>query len=146
MTVNNNSNTLTAVNHLDSEGSVVRSGIVLAEAVLQTLDRDGKAFVSFAGLRGASSSYFNVFLRRIQEGCGLAEIGDHIVLEFGSPIQEMIYQRSLDAISKRPMIPTITSQKNNGANADSQENRQSKAQQKNFRELLVRLIHRLFAQ
>jgi len=125
MSINENATRLSALNHLDSEGSVVRSGIALAEAVLDALNTNGRVVVSFAGLRGASSSYFNVLLRRIQEGCGLAEIGDHIVLEFGSSIQEMIYQRSLDAISKRPRSPSMPNQNENIEGARNQENRRS---------------------
>jgi|GEM_PF-910141 len=91
-----------AVDHLDQDQSVVRSGIALAEIVLNTLESNQAVIVSFDGLKGASSSYFNVFLRRIQEGCGLAELGRHIEVSFSSEIQKMVYERSLDAITSGP--------------------------------------------
>lgn len=92
-----------ATDHLDPGGSVVRSGIALADAVLEALEQSGAVNVSLRGLKGASSSYFNVFLRRIEEGCGLAEIGSRIRLEFGSKIQEMVFERSL--LSRGPRKP-----------------------------------------
>lgn len=94
-----------AVDHLAADESVVRSGVALADAVIKALDSVDSMTVSFAGLKGASSSYFNVFLRRIQEGCGVAELGGHIRLEFGSNIQKMIYDRSLEALGKGSMRP-----------------------------------------
>lgn len=84
---------------------MVRSGLAFAGAVLHALENDRVVKVSFQGLKGASSSYFNVFLRRIQEGCGLTELGNRILPEFGSNIQKMVYDRSLEAISKGPRNP-----------------------------------------
>lgn len=95
-----------AVDHLDADESVVRSGLALADAVIKSLESQDSVIVSFDGLKGASSSYFNVFLRRIQEGCGVVELGEHIQLEFGSKIQRMIYDRSLEALEKGPRRPS----------------------------------------
>lgn len=92
---------IAATDHLDPSGSVVKSGVALAEAALRALERAGTVRISLKGVKGASSSYFNVFLRRIEEGCGLAEIGEHIQLEFGSRIQEMVFQRSLESRAPR---------------------------------------------
>ena len=94
-----------AVDHLAADESVVRSGIALADVVIKALENAEFVTVSFAGLKGASSSYFNVFLCRIDEGCGIAELGDHIRVKFGSKIQEMIYNRSLEALDKGPKRP-----------------------------------------
>ena len=93
-----------ATEHLDPDGSVVKSGIALADVALRTLEQDGTVRISLKGLKGASSSYFNVFLRRIEEGCGLAEIGRRIKLEFGSNVQETVFQRSFD--SRGPRAPS----------------------------------------
>jgi hypothetical protein len=94
---------IAASEHLDAEGSVVKSGMALADATLKALEESGAVEISLANLKGASSSYFNVFLRRIEEECGLAEIGKHIHLQFGSKIQEMVYNRSFDA--RKPRSP-----------------------------------------
>ena len=96
----NTAKRLAASDHVDSEGSIVRSGMMLAEAVLGALDEGVDVTVSFEGLKGASSSYFNVFLRRIDEGCGIAEINEHIHLEFSSKVHELVYERSFALMAK----------------------------------------------
>jgi hypothetical protein len=98
---------IVATEHVDPNGSVVRSGIALADATLKALERASSVTISLKGLKGASSSYFNVFLRRIEEDGGLAEIGQHIHLEFGSKLQEMVFQRSFD--SRAPRQPPAQS-------------------------------------
>jgi len=103
--------TLTASEHLDADGSIVRSGMALAEAVLRELDEGFMVRVSLSGVKGASSSYFNVFLRRIDEGCGLTEIGRHIHIEFGSRIQEIVFKRSLESMGYSFPIGTHLSNK-----------------------------------
>lgn len=99
------SNVVRAIDCIDVEGSVVRSGLLLADAVLKSLEERGHVSVSFEGLKGASSSYFNVFLRRIEEGCGLAELGARIQVYFGSRIQKLVYDRSFEAISRGTATP-----------------------------------------
>jgi len=89
---------LSAMDHLDAEGSVIRSGRLLADAVLKHVSIDRVVVVSFSGLKGAASSYFNVFLRRIQEVCGLAVFDSVIQLEFGTSIQKQIFDRSWNAM------------------------------------------------
>ena len=96
---------IVAIDHLDPNGSVVKSGIAMAEAALSALEEAGTVRITLKGLKGASSSYFNAFLHRIEEGCGLAEIGKHIHLEFGSNIQEMVFQRSFE--SRAPRKPPV---------------------------------------
>jgi hypothetical protein len=97
-----------AQDHLDSDGSVVRSGLLIADAVVAALHAHGDVEVSFEGVRGTPSSYFNVFLRRIEEVCGIAEIDNHIRLHFGSKVQKMIFDRSLESFRyKGPHNPTV---------------------------------------
>lgn len=96
-----------AVDHLAPDESIVRSGIALADAVLHALEDRQKVAVSFKGIKGASSTYFNVFLRRIQEGYGLKALDEQIQLEFGSNVQRMIYDRSLQAIERGPRKPSV---------------------------------------
>ena len=97
---------IAASDYVDPNGSVVKSGIMLADAAVKALEEHGCVRISLKGLKGASSSFFNVFLRRIEEECGLAEIGDHLLLEFGSKVQEMVFQRSFD--SRGPRRPSTT--------------------------------------
>ncbi|MFH1108855.1 MAG: hypothetical protein V1790_06635 [Planctomycetota bacterium] len=86
--------------HVDSAGSVVRSGMALAEAVLDALESGAFVEVDMAGIKGASSSYFNVFLRRVDEGCGLAVFDDRIKLRFGSNVQQIVYSRSFESLRR----------------------------------------------
>lgn len=101
--LNKRTTSISATDCLDPDGSVVRSGVAVADAALKALEENDVVIVSLQGLKGASSSYFNVFLRRIEEGCGLSEIGEHIQLEFDSKIQKMVFERSL--ASRGPRLP-----------------------------------------
>lgn len=89
---------LEAIDHLDSEGLVVKSAHLFADAVLRQLRNGKPTTASFQGLRGASSSYFNVFLQRMADDGGLSEIGSRLLLHFGTPVQQSIFNRSLDAL------------------------------------------------
>jgi len=89
-----------ATEHMDPGGSIVHSGLAFADAVLNKLGPGISIELDLRGLKGASSSYFNVFLRRIDEACGLAELDRHISPRFGSKVQEMVYRRSLEAVRR----------------------------------------------
>jgi len=93
--------TLLATDYLDSEGSAVNSAIALANAVVDALNTDVDVVeVSLVGLKGAASSYFNVFLRRVDEACGLDGALEHVRMRFGSRVQEMMYRASMDALKR----------------------------------------------
>lgn len=89
---------IVATDYVDPDGSVVKSGLRLADAVLCALGEAESVIVSLAGLRGASSSYFNVFLRRIYEAAGRDVLDSGITLEFASALQREIYDRSRQAV------------------------------------------------
>lgn len=88
--------------HLDPDGSIVKSGVNLADAVLAEIEKGCRVVVSLDGFKAISSSFFNVFLRRIDEACGLAEFDKSISFQFRTRIQKMIFQRSYDAIQAGP--------------------------------------------
>ena len=97
---------LNATDYVADDGSVVHSGVILGDAVLDVLNKEKKKVrVSLLGLKGASSSYFNVFLRRINEGCGVDEIGETIELEFDSNVQRLMFERSHDSMRRGPRQP-----------------------------------------
>ena len=83
----------------------MHSGMALADAVLTALEAADLVEVIFAGIKGASSSYFNVFLRQIEEGCGLLALDHHIHLRFSSKIQQMVFDRSLESIRRAARTP-----------------------------------------
>ena len=96
-----------AQDHIDPQGSVVRSGMLLADAVIAALDAHGDVEISFEGVHGTPSSYYNVFLRRVEEVRAITDINNHIRLNFGSSVQKMIFDRSLESFQhKGPRNPT----------------------------------------
>ena len=93
--------TFLATDFVDPEGSAVNSALALANAVVEALNvRVDLVEVSLVGLKGAASSYFNVFLRRVDEACGLPQAVAHVQIKFGSRVQEMMSQASLDALRR----------------------------------------------
>jgi hypothetical protein len=91
-----------AKDQLDPNGSVVQSGMNLADAVLRSLGSARSVEVTLEELQGASSSYFNVFLRRIQENCGLDAFTAHVKLQFASDVQRRVFERSWDTLRRGP--------------------------------------------
>jgi hypothetical protein len=92
--------TICAIDHQASDGSVVHSGVDFADAVLDALNQYSFMEASLVGLKGASSSYFNVFLRRIDEGCGLDVFQHNVTVSFDSNVQKMMYERSLESMKR----------------------------------------------
>jgi len=89
-----------AIDQMDAEGSLVRSGMKLAESVLGHLESGDQVEINLEGVKGASSSYFNVFLRRIEEGCGIGVFERQCKMVFSSNIQRMVYERSYESLKK----------------------------------------------
>ena len=94
-----------AKDHFDPDGSVVHSGMRLADAVLAAIETGASVEVDLREVRGAGSSYFNIFLRRIDEALGLTAMDLHIRFRFASKVQEMVFQRSLDSMRRGPRMP-----------------------------------------
>lgn len=86
-----------AKRYLDQSGSIVRSGEILASAVVDVLARERVVEVDLTNLKGASSSYFNAFLSEFSERLGLEELGARVIPRFGTPTQESVFKRSLAA-------------------------------------------------
>lgn len=91
---------INAVDHQASDGSVVHSGLLLAEAIISAMNSGKHVTVSLVGLKGAASSYFNVMLRRLDEACGLTAYKEQVKVVFDSIVQEMMYKRSLDSLQR----------------------------------------------
>lgn len=64
--------TILALDHLSSNGDIVTSGRLLAIAV----NNAQNVVVSFAGLRGASTNYFNEFLRSLRTDLSVQAVFD----------------------------------------------------------------------
>jgi len=86
-----------AIDFIDPDGLIVRSGELLARQVLGTLRHDESVRVQFRGLSGISSSYFNILLKRLIEDMG-PDVLHRVQFEFVSPLQKQIFDRSREAI------------------------------------------------
>ncbi|MCY2932484.1 MAG: hypothetical protein NTV86_23915 [Planctomycetota bacterium] len=79
-------------------GSAIDGGAKLAQVVIDRINRDGFARVSFAGLRGLPSSFYNVLLMQVLEKSGGRELDTIVEFEFDSSPQREIFQRSRDRV------------------------------------------------
>lgn len=79
-------------------GSAIDGGAKLAEVVIAHINRGGRVRVSFAGLRGLPSSFYNVLLMRILERSDGRDLDAVVEFEFDSRPQEEIFQRSRDRV------------------------------------------------
>ena len=91
--------TINTLDHLDPSRPVTETAEVVAGAVLRGLDSGGSVTVSVRGVCGVPSSFFNVILKAVQQHVGGRVDPARLGFEFDSKLQEMIYQRSLDAVN-----------------------------------------------
>ena len=82
------------------QGSIVDSGIALGNVIVERLHAGETITVSFAGMRGLSSSYFNCMFQAVKLSSGLGVIGRQLVFDLPSPAQQSVFNRSLDAVRK----------------------------------------------
>ena len=83
-----------------AHGSIVDSGIALANEIVGKLRAGESITVTFAGMRGLPSSYFNPVLKAVKANLGLDVIGQRLTFDFVSPAQQSVFNRSLDAVRK----------------------------------------------
>lgn len=94
-----------AKDHFDPDGSVVHSGMRLADAVLAAIEAGARVEIDLREVKGAGSSYFNIFLRRIDEALGISAMDRCIQVRFASKVQEMVFERSLESMRRGPRMP-----------------------------------------
>jgi hypothetical protein len=80
--------------------TIVESSTLLASELVQRLCASGDITVSFAGMKGLSSSYFNPILNAVKAQAGLSIIGNRLVFQFDSKAQQLVFQRSMDAVAR----------------------------------------------
>lgn len=80
--------------------SIVNSGIALANEIFGKLRAGESITVTFAGMRGLPTSYFNPVLKAVKANLGLDVIGQRLTFDFVSPAQQSVFNRSLDAVRK----------------------------------------------
>lgn len=89
-----------ATEFVNPQGLIVESGLLLAARISAALTAGEAVEVSLAGMRGLSSSYFNVILGTLVEGFGLPAIENRVRFVFDSQAQQQTYRRSLDSFKR----------------------------------------------
>lgn len=90
-----------AINNYDSTRPFDQEAISLANRIidaLQHIPNTEQITVSFAGVRGAGSSYYNVLLRGIVDWAGMDIFEWRIRFEFDLKPQEFVFGQSLRAL------------------------------------------------
>lgn len=86
---------------VDPNGSIVESAQLFANHVCVLLESDATDIeISFVGMKGLTSSYFNLLLRLVLQTVGVDGFQSRIQCRFDSPLQESVFQRSWETISK----------------------------------------------
>ena len=96
--------TIQAIDFTVQDEKLVDSAERLAEAIIDSLEAHERVVVSLKGLRGVSSSYFNVILRNLVSSIDLAAVEERTEFQFDSLAQEMVYQRSLLSFSEEGAV------------------------------------------
>jgi hypothetical protein len=99
-----------AIDYIDPDGLIVRSGELLARQVLETLRHDESVRVQLRGLSGISSSYFNILLKRVIEDMG-CDVLHRVQFDFASPLQKQIFDRSWEVIVLQPNLRAASNDK-----------------------------------
>jgi hypothetical protein len=89
-----------AADQFDPQSDVRDSGLTLAHRVNEALARsaDTQVVVSFKGVRGAASSFFNVFLHHVAQWSGPTVLTSRVSFDFGSQPQRIVFDRSFHAV------------------------------------------------
>ena len=82
------------------QDSIVESGVALGNVIVEKLQSGETITVSFAGMRGLSSSYFNPMLQAVKLNAGLGVIGQRLLFDLPSAAQQSVFNRSLDAVNR----------------------------------------------
>ncbi len=92
--------TIKAADHLDTRNGMVDSAMCYADAVLAGLATQTAVEVDFTGIKGLSSSYYNVLFKCVADRYGLDAIEARLVPRFDNQAQATVYQRCLQAIGR----------------------------------------------
>lgn len=91
--------TIEARQFVDADNRPVESADLLAAEAVRLLASHDVLVIDLGGMRGLSSSYFNVLLKRIIQIMTAADLQRRIKFTFDSPAQELVFKRSLEFVS-----------------------------------------------
>lgn len=92
------SQTFRALDYYEAHESPVASAEALADAVVPAVARGESVRITFEGLRGISSSYFNALLIRLRAAASGLEVRRRVTFVTDSNAQKEILDRSINAV------------------------------------------------
>ena|SRR5437868_4024214 len=81
----------------DPEDRIVASASRLADEVVRLLAAHDVIEIDLCGMRGVTSSYYNVLLHRVLEVIPLADFSRRVRIRFDSAAQEFVFKRSFES-------------------------------------------------
>jgi len=97
---------LKAVEYLAADQSVTGSAMTLADAVFNRVAGGERVAVDFGGFTGASSSYFNLLIRKLaRDDVGAAFVWAPESFRFGNSFQKSVFEQSRAAVLPRRDAP-----------------------------------------
>ena len=87
-----------AGDYVDPKHAVIDSAALIVATAIQHLRRGDNVRLTGQGVRGVSSSFFNVVLRGVVAEVGRAELLNRFDVQTETETQSLIYKRSLEAI------------------------------------------------
>jgi hypothetical protein len=94
--MSSDSATVIAKQFLHPRGRIVDSAARLADEVTRQLESHETISIDLRGMRGLSSSYFNLLLQRVMSVTTPDAFSQRVTFLFDSAAQEQVYQRCLD--------------------------------------------------
>lgn len=90
---------LLASDFVDPAGSLVDSATRLSQAVVELLRAEPVVEIDLHGLRGLTSSFFNVLLVGVRDEHGEAALVSRLRFQFETKAQSLSYRSSLGAVT-----------------------------------------------
>jgi hypothetical protein len=92
--------TIEAHRFLDARQRIVASASLLADEVVRRLAEHDVLLIDLRGMRGVTSSYYNVLLQRVLSVLPMSDLPRRVRFCFDSAAQEQIYGRSLESATR----------------------------------------------
>jgi len=87
---------IVAKEFVDPSGNIVGSAMLLANEVVRQLHSADAVTIDLSGMRGLSSSYFNVVIHEVLPSTGLADFERRVRLRFDTEAQAQVFARSYE--------------------------------------------------
>jgi len=84
----------------DPQDRIVASAARLAEEVVRLLAAHDVIEIDLGGMRGVTSSYYNVLLHRVLEVIPAGDFPRRVKLRFDSAAQQLVFNRSLESATR----------------------------------------------